>query len=176
MDLNKFIPNKFKHLPNWSVGKNFLLFRKIHNIPVLKVEDDIVYVFLDLRIRKEMVALIDHLQELDVEFYFTHPDFSNPGEEWNEKEVILHYFRCWADSKFHKEVRKIEFDFIKNLSTWVRDFSSFELLKLTYDEFLKVVNKKWYDYYAQKDVWDYSEYIREEFRTLWREIQINNIL
>jgi len=176
MELHKFIQNKFRHLPNWSVGKDFLLFKKIHNIPVLKIEDEIVYVFLDLRIRKEIVALIKHLDELEVEFYFTKPDFSNPGEEWNEKEVILHYLRCWSDSKFHKEVRKIEFDFIENLSTWVRDFSSFELLKLTYDDFLKVVNKKWHDYYTQKDVWDYSEYIREEFRTIWREIQINNIL
>jgi hypothetical protein len=176
MDLNKFIPNKFRHLPNWSVGKDFLLFKKIHNIPVLKIEDEIVYVFLDLRIRKEMVALIKHLDELDIEFYFTHPDFSNPAEEWNEKEVIWHYFRCWSDSKFYKEIKKVEFDFIGNLSDWVKEFSSFELLKSIYDEFLKVVNKKWYDYYSQKDVWMYSEYIREEFRTLWREIQINNIL
>ena len=38
------------------------------------------------------------------------------------------------------------------------------------------VEKKWYDYWSKKDTWDYSEEIREEFRTLWREIQINNIL
>jgi hypothetical protein len=176
MDLNKFIPKKFKHLPNWSVGKNFLLFKKIQNIPVLKIEDNIVYVFLDLRIKKEMVALIQHLDNLGVDFYFTHPDFSNPGEEWNEREVIHHYFMCWADSKFHKEIKKIEFDFIGNLSKWVKEFSSFELLKDTYNEFLKVVNRNWNDFYAQKQMWDYPEHIREEFRTLWREIQINNIL
>ena len=81
------------------------------------------------------------LDKLGVEFYFTHPDFSNPGEAWNEKEVIRHYFRCWSDSNFHKDCKKIEFDFIKNLTNWVNDFSSFELLKLTHDEFLKVVNK-----------------------------------
>ncbi len=176
MDLNKFIPKKFRHLSNWSVYKDFLLFKKIQNIPVLYVDEDIVYVFLDLRIKKEMIALINHLDDIGVEFYFTHPDFSNPGEEWNEKKIILQYFRCYSDLKFHKELKKIEFDFIQNLTFWTKKFSSFELLKSTYDEYLKVVNKKSFDFYTQKEMCDFPEQIREEFRTLWREIQINNIL
>ena len=169
-------PDKFRHLPNWSVGKHYLFFKKTHKLPVLKVEDGVVYVFLDLRIRKEMIALIQHLDKLGVEFYFTHPDFSNPGEEWNEKQIIWHYFRCWSDSKFHKDCKKIEFDFVGNLSKWVKNYSDFELLKFAYDDYLKVVNKKWHNFYTNKEMFDYSEYIREEFRTLWREIQINNIM
>jgi hypothetical protein len=58
------------------------LFRKIHNIPVLKIEDEIVYVFLDLRIRKEMVALINHLDE-----------FLDPGLKSTYWEFIL-LFPC----------------------------------------------------------------------------------
>jgi hypothetical protein len=176
MDFYKLIPKKFRHLPNWSTNKKYLLFKKIHNIPVLYVEDNIVFVFLDLRIRKEIIAIIKHLNDIGVDFYFTHPDFSNPSEEYSERDVIYHYLRCWADQKFHKEVNKINFDFVNNLTNWVKNYSSFQLLKTMYDDFLKVVNRKWHDYYSQKEVWDYSEEIREEFRTLWRDIQINNIL
>ena len=132
--------------------------------------------FLDLRIQRQVVDLIHHLENSKIKFYFTHPEFSNPGEEFNIDKIPLHCFRCYADPKFYKSIKKIDFDFIKNLVNFTKEFSDFETLLLNFKIVQKEVGKKWYDYYSKKDIWNYSEEIREEFRTLWREIQINNIL
>ncbi len=176
MDLYKLIPKKQRHNRDWSVGKDYVFFKKMHNIPVCYFEDDTVWVFLDLRIQRQIVELIDHLQNSTLKLYFTHPEFSNPGEVFDIKKIPLHYFRCYADPKFHKSINKIEFDFIKNLVNFTKEFSDFETLHANFKIVHKEVSKKWYDYFSKKDIWDYPEEIREDFRTLWREIQINNIL
>ncbi len=80
MELFRFIPKKVRSSSEWSNNGKYVLYKKIHNLPVLYVEDDTVYVFLDLRIINQVILIVKHLQELGVEFYFTHPDFSNPGE------------------------------------------------------------------------------------------------
>lgn len=176
MDLNKLIPNNQKHNRDWSVTKKYVLFKKLHNIPVCYFEDDIVWIFLDLRITRQVIDVIKHLENLDIKFFFTHPEFSNPGQVFEINRIPTHYFRCFADAKFHKSVTKIKFDFIKNLVDFTKLYSNFETLKISFDKVQKEVNRHWYDYYSQKEIYDYSEEIREEFRTLWREIQINNIL
>lgn len=176
MDLNKLIPTKQRHNRDWSVTKQFVLFRKLHNIPVCYIEDDIVWIFLDLRIRRQIVDLIKHVIGLKVKFYFTHPEYSNPGQDIENDKIPLHYFRCYADAKLYKDLNKIDFDFISNVVQFTKEFSDFETLKKSFYQVQKEVNKNWYDYYSQKHIWDYPDYIREEFRTLWREIQINNIL
>jgi hypothetical protein len=51
-----------------------------------------------------------------------------------------------------------------------------ELLKPVYEKVNKSIQRGYYDYYHKKDVYEYGYDIREEFRTLWREIQINKIL
>jgi hypothetical protein len=176
MDLYKLIPKKQRHNRDWSVGKDYVFFKKLHNVPLCYFKDGIVWVFLDLRIQRQVVDLIHHLENSNLKFYFTHPEFSNPGEEFNINKIPLHCFRCYADSKFYKSIKKIDFDFIENLVSFTKEFSDFETLLLNFKIVQKEVGKKWYDYYNKKDIWDYSEEIREEFRTLWREIQINNIL
>lgn len=178
MHLYKLIPKKQRHNREWSVGKDYVFFKKLHNVPLCYFEDGIVWVFLDLRIQRQVVDLISHLEKSNLKFYFTHPEFSNPGEEFEINKIHLHYFRCYADPKFYKSIKKINFDFIKNLVNFTKEFSDFETLLLNLKIVQKEVGKKWYDYYSKskKEIWDYPEEIREEFRTLWREIQINNIL
>ena len=69
-----------------------------------------------------------------------------------------------------------DFDLLKNLTEWVYKYSDIKLLKIRFDYVLSEVNSNWYDYYSNKRIFDYNDEIREEFRTLWRDIQINQIL
>ena len=75
MELSDFIPDGSDA---WKVGKNQLTYKKYVNIPICYIEDDTVYVFLDKRIVKPVLKITKKLIELDVEFYFTTPELSNP--------------------------------------------------------------------------------------------------
>lgn len=176
MDLYKLIPKNQRHNREWTIGKDYVFFKKLHNIPLCYFRDGIVWVFLDLRIQRQVVHLISHLENLNIKFYFTHPEFSNPGQIFDMNKISLHCLRAYADSKFYKSIRKIDFDFIKNLVNFTNEFSNFDTLLFNFKIVQKEVNRRWYDYYAKKDYWNYSDETREEFRTLWREIQLNNIL
>jgi len=176
MELYKLIPKKQRHSSDWSVIKSYVMFKKLHNIPICYIENDIVWIFLDLRIQKQVIDIISHLNDLDVKFYFTHPEFSNPGQEFDVEKILLQYFRSYADRKFNKNLNKINFDIIKNLVEFTNEFSDFNSLKKCFQVVKKEVNLKWTDWYSRKDIYDYPEEIRQEFDILWREIQINNLL
>ena len=51
-----------------------------------------------------------------------------------------------------------------------------ELLKPVYEKINKSIQMGYYDYYQKKDIYGYGYDIREEFRTLWRDIQISKII
>ena len=59
MDLNSIIPDKNDR--NYSVNKNFLMYKKYQNIPLCFIEDGIFYVFLDKRISKAVIKLVKNL-------------------------------------------------------------------------------------------------------------------
>ena len=86
------------------------------------------------------------------------------------------YLFAYADFKLNNKFKNINFDLLKNLTEWVYKYSDIKLLKIRFDYVLSEVNSNWYDYYSNKRIFDYNDEIREEFRTLWRDIQINQIL
>ena len=175
MELSDLIPDNSN---NWSVKNDFLMFKKIQNIPACFISNDnIVYIFLDVRIYKQVLKLTSLLVDKGVEFYFTIPELSNPkGAENVNDTTVLHYLYSYSKKEFFEGFRKIDFDLIYNLIKWTEKENCFDLVKENYEYMLKKVNHQDYNYYSNKYNFTHSEDIREEFRSLYRDIQISKIL
>lgn len=179
MELSDLIPLKF--IPNigseWIVKSGYLMFKKYELIPIAFINDDIVYVILENKIRNQVIKLVKHLVKINVEFYFTIPEVTDPaGVENLPNKVIKHYLYSYAQREFYDAFNKIEFDIIKNLVDWTSKFGHSDLIKNNYDEILKKINYKSHNWWTNKDVYDYDEIIRQRFNGIYREIQINQLL
>lgn len=179
MELNDLIPLKF--IPTmgseWVVKSGYLMFKKYELIPLAFIDGNIVYVILENKIRKQVIKLVKHLIKMDVEFYFTIPQITDPsGVEDLPNKVIQHYLYSYSQKEFYKLFNDIEFDIIKNMVDWTTKFGYYDLIKDNFDSILKKVNYKSYDYYSNKESYDYDEEIRERYNGLYREIQINQLL
>lgn len=173
MDLNNIIPSD----DNWSYSKGIIYFKKIQKIPICIILDDIPHIILENKIPKKVIELTKNFMKSGDEFYFTTPLITNPSGVFDFKdEVIKSYFNSYANIKFFTGFKKINFDLIKNLIKWSEKNDAWYIVKPKYDEINKKIQKSYFDYYQQRDCYDYDFYIREDFRTLWREIQINKIL
>ena len=173
MDLNNLIPDNNS---SWSVRGDFLMFKKIEHIPICYINDDIVYVSLDARLQKQVVKLTKHLIELNIEFYFTTPEFSNPkGLENFHEKVIEHYLSSYSNAFFY-DFKKMDFDLIDNLAKWTDKENCFHLVKDIYKKVLKKVERKGYDHFKNENYFTYSQDIREEFRSLYRHMLISKIV
>jgi hypothetical protein len=173
MDLNKIIPQN----ENWSFSKGIIYFKKLQRIPVCIIIDDTPHIILENKIPKQVIELTKKIMSTGDEFYFTTPLATNPSGVYEFKnEVIKGYFNSYSNPKFFHGFKKINFDLIKNLIDWSEKNDAWYLVKPIYEEINKKIQKKYRDYYLSKDYYEYDFDIREEFRTLWREIQINKIL
>lgn len=179
MDLNSLIPDRFRplHNPTWIAKGNFLYFKKLELIPICFTKDDVVYIFLDARISKQVIKLTEHLICLKAEFYFLTPEASNPAGviDFNEK-VIKNYLLSYAKKEFFNGFKSINFDIISNMVKWTEKENCFDLVRDIYNNVLKVVNHQSWDYYTNKRHFDYCQDIREEFQSLYRDIQISKII
>lgn len=174
MELNDLIPDRSEV---WEVRKKYLTYKKYVNIPVAYIEDNVVYVFLDIKIKKVLLKLIKHLMDKDIEFYLLTPALSNPSGIENYKDrVIGHYFYCYCNIDLHTGFNKIGFDLINNMVKWSEKNDCYELIKPNFDIMLKKVNASQQDWYSNKVIYEYSEEIRQDFKTLYRDIQINKII
>lgn len=178
MDLNSIIPKKYKHLDNWVVKSRNLMFRKYENIPVCFISnDDVIYIYLDLKIKKQIIEITKELMKSGYKFYFTIPEASNPaGVIDYEDKVIRNYLLLYANEYFYTNFNNIHFDLIKNMVDWAVENDCYDLIKENFDSVLKQVQKKEHDYYSNTSSYNYSEEIRNEFLTLYRQIQINQII
>jgi hypothetical protein len=179
MELNDLIP--LKSIPNgdckWIVKNNYLMFKKYNLIPVAYIRENIVYVILDNKIRREIVILTKKLVNMGVEFYFTIPQVTDPsGVEDLANKIIKHCLYSYAQIEFYRAFDVIEFDFIKKLVDWASKFGYYDLIKENYDDILEKVNYKSYNWFSNKDLYEYDEEIRERFQSLYREIQINQLI
>jgi hypothetical protein len=181
MELNDIIPLKF--IPTigceWVVKNKFLMYKHYDHIPVAFIENDIVYVFLDNKISRQILKLTKWLIKGGIEFYFTSPLLSNPKgifEEDIHSTVIKHYLYSYIQKPFFEGFKKIEFDIIDNMVKWCIKEKCIELIKDCYDQILIKVNRSEYDYWSNKSSFEYKGEIREDYKTLYRDIQINIIL
>ena len=173
MELSNLIPSKSD---DWNIKKGILFYKKLQNIPMAKIDDEVVYVFLECSIPRIVIDLVRHLMKIGVEFYFLPPSWSHPATVIDNSVVIKHYFNSYSKDKFFIGFNRIGFDMMDNLVNWCKKEDCIPLIKENYNEINKKVQKTYYDWYVNKEVSSYSDDIREEFRTLYRDIQISMIL
>jgi hypothetical protein len=175
MDLDSIIPNN----SDWKVSKNRVFKKNIAWIPILDIVDDnLIYIFLDIRMSKEILKVVKNLQKTDIEFYFISPLFADPGFNGDFNVVnIKNYLKDYSKSQFYDGFDKIEFDFIGNLIEYCKKENCIELVKDIYLEVNKEVQNKFWDHYANKQYFKTKrEDIRETFNQLYRDIQLQQIL
>lgn len=175
MELSDLIPDRSE---NWIVKNNYLMYKKYVNIPVCYIgDDDAIYIFLDNKIHNVLFKLVKHLMKMDIDFYFTSPLMSNPrGIDNPNNEIIKHYLYSYSQKEFFHGFKKIGFDLIHNMVKWSEKSNSYDLIKPNFVIILKDVIGSHYDYYTNKNIFNYPEEIREDFQTLYRDIQISKIL
>jgi hypothetical protein len=178
MELSSIIPKKYKHLDKWKIKSNTLMFKNYQYIPVCFLsENNYIYIYFDIRVRKQIIELVKELIRSKYVFFFTIPDLSNPSGVLDyEKKVIKNYLLMYANSYFYIQFNKIGFDLIKNMVDWTVENNCCYLIKENFDIVLTDVSKKYYDYYSNAYIYQYPEDIRIDFNKLYREIQINLIL
>jgi hypothetical protein len=161
---------------NWIIKNNMLMYKKYVNLPVCVVQSDIVYIFLDNKIPNQIIKLTKHLISKKIKFFFTTPEYSAPNTIIDNNKVINHYLHSYVNKHFFIGFRKIEFDLIKNLLEWCEKEDCHVLIKENYDIISKKVMRKNIDFYTNKIYYEYEEEIRQDFYTLYREIQINYLI
>jgi len=173
MELSNFLP----HGENWSISKGIIYYKKIQRIPLCMNIDSIPHIILENKIPKKVIELTKIFMKSGQEFYFTTPEAIKPSGvfEFNT-EVVISYFNSYSNPKFYKGFNNIGFDLIKNLISWSEKNDTWHLVKPIYEKINEKIQKSYYDYWQQKHLYNYDYEIREEFRTLWREIQINKII
>lgn len=174
MELNDLLPSG----GGWRIKNDFIMFHKLENLPICYIgSDEVVYVFLDNRIPKEVLKFTKNLLKLGVNFFFTTPKASNPkGVDNLNYEIVKHYLFSYANPKFFYGFSKLDFDLIDNMVKWTEYASCFELVKPAYEKINKKVHSRYHDYYANRYVYEYDEVIRENFNGLYRHIQISKII
>jgi hypothetical protein len=180
MELNDLIPKKRNIAGNCEVKGDMLYYRQNHVSPLVPLayvsQDEVAYVFADLRIKKACIAVIQDIISKGMRLYLAYPDSSSPkGVSSFKYKVIRHYLLVYADIKWRKDFDKIGFDLPKNLVEWVSECSDMSLLKEVYDEISKEVEAHHYDWYAKRDVYIYDDETRGIWPGLWREIQISQL-
>lgn len=175
MELYELIPDKSD---KWCVKKNQLLFNKLNNdLPLCFIDKNkIIYVYLENRLHKQVLKLTQHLVSLNVEFYFLPPIYSHPATIQSNEITIDHYLFSYSNKFFHKGFREINFDLIRNLVKFCDKENCYNLIKTSWDKFNEIIHKKYFDYYSNEYIYEYDEYIRDDFNSLYRHIQINKIL
>lgn len=174
MELNNIIPDNSS---NWVIRGDFLFFKKIHLIPVCTIIDGIYYIMLDGKCHKAILKLTKKIMKMDVEFYFTTPLLANPKsiENLNQK-VVENYIHSYTNKHFFYGFKDIDFDLIHNMVKWTEKEDCFDLVKEIYDNYQKLVNQEYYDYYSNRSFYPYDEEIRQVFVGLYRDIQISKLL
>lgn len=174
MELNDLIPDNDSI---WIIKKNYLMVKKLENIPLSYIKDNVVYVFLDAKIPKYVIKLVKHLININANFYMNSPLCSNPsGIEDYKEEIIKHYLISYVNKDFFYGFKKINFDLIENLSDWIKKEKCFDLIKPIYDDVLKKINRNYYDYFSNSKKYYYISEIRDDFKTIYRDLRMNYAL
>jgi hypothetical protein len=176
MDLNSLIP----HSGDWKVSKNRVFVRNIAWLPVFDIEsENLIHIFLDFRNCRHILKLLKNVKTQKVDCLFLSPLFADPGYDASDFHSIniKNYLKNFANGDFFDGLEKIQFDLIENLIEYCQIYDCTDLIKDVYQSVNVDVQKNFWDYYSAK--WIYSnnrQDIRERFNTLYRDIQLQQIL
>lgn len=176
MNLESIIPKN----KNFFLKKDIIYVNNIVDIPICFFRDDILWVFLDSKIIKHVLILIEHLSKNNINFYFRCPSaffshkFSN--EEFHKKNIDSYLSHISTEKVFYG-VYKIGFDFTGNLTKYLVEFEMFEIFKECFTKFKKHSSGHWIDYLSNTKIFNVKDpLIREYALSLERDIKISLLL
>ena len=181
MDYSKIDYSRFIKNEEWRLSKGFTIqVYKMAWIPLFKLtSDNYGYIYLDIRVIKDIFWLVKKLETENIEFHFCWPGFANPSLV-SDIDVIDRNIECvlfsFLKKDFYYSYKKSEFDIVANLHKYCVDNNRLSILKEKYDELLKVSNERWYDRFKQEYVYNIERDIREDFTSLYREFRLLSIL
>lgn len=175
LDTNILLPNSDQ---NWLMKHNMIFYHKYVNIPVCKIQDDLIWVSLDLRVRNPVIKMIKHLLKLDVNFFLTNRvDFHKNLPQEDLESIIINYLHAITDEDFFDKIFESGFDYVKNLTDFMTEFDCHGLMKDPYEYYKDKYLKEYYDWYTSESYYIMKrEDMRDFLRTLEREIKLNLFL
>lgn len=176
LDLSIFLPNSDS---NWIIKNNMIYYHKYADIPVLKIIDDVVWVSLDLKIKKQVIKMVKHLMMLNVVFYFTtcatiHQKFIY---EEDLQDMIENYILALTDELFFDDIFNTGFDYVENLTNFMTDYDCHGLFKEPFEKVKRYYLTEREDWFINSRYFIIKkEYIRDFISTLEREIKLSMFL
>lgn len=177
MNLNRLIPDSKDH---WIIKNNIIYVHYHAKIPIVVVEDEVIWVYIDSKIRKYVLQMVSHLIESNIEFLFRCPSifFHNHLTDGELSTINLEsYMSHLIDDKFYYGFEKMGFDFVENITNYLVKFEAFEVFKPIIDKYKLKASKKEYDYFTNKEIYIINnEEIREFVMSLERDIKLNLLI
>lgn len=174
MDLSKIIPQNDKR---WIVSKNIIYIDYFAKIPILIKNGDDIWVYMDLKIFKYVLKLIQILEKEKINFLFKSTSIFF-DHKFDEDDIharnLAHYLLNIANPIVYDGVEKIGFDYTNNLTNYLVSYECYDTFKEVYKSISKRLLSKSYDYWTNKEVYETKrEDIRNYIASLEREIKIN---
>lgn len=180
MELDKFLPKNY-NTEEWSIHKHSIFKKKIIWIPVVIEINNCFYIYLDLRIKREVLLVIKNAMMNDIKFYLISPLLSNSKIKFDNEELytmnIENYLNCYSNSIIYDGVKKINFDLIGNLTDYCKEFNCLDKIKEIYLQVNINVQSSYKNWYNNELIYNITRSdIRDEFNSLYRDIQLSQIL
>ena len=162
----------------YKLSNSILYVKNLVWIPLAKIDDvNTIYIFFSRKFKKENIKLIKIFS--DNNLYLVSPKLSDPkSNRLSKKQMnilnIRNYLRNYL--KFYDDFKKIKFDLISNLTKYCHKENCFDLIKDIHSEMNIDVQRKYYNWVQKNYYYNYSEEIRNDFSSLYRDIVINQIL
>lgn len=174
MDLHELIPN---NKDCWIVKNNILYIEYLAKIPILMKEDDMFFIFLDIRILRHVIDISKYLLDNNIDFLFRSSEFIKHrySESDMHKKNILHLIQSISNSKIFNSFNKSEIDFLNHISNYLRKYNCYNEFKEIYDHYKSDIGSKFYDIFKDKYIYKYSPDIREYILSMEREVKIRSI-
>lgn len=161
---------------NWVIKNNKIYYKKGEHSLALMLENDIIYVIIDIKIYKKTVKLIKNLMDLNIKFYLINLNQHKLIENDFNIHMIRSYLYTYINKEYFYGFKKINFDLISNLVEWAKDNNCIDKIKECYDSIKSIVNTNYYDYYSNRYIYDYEEEIRDSYHNIYRDIYLEIIL
>lgn len=175
--MNTLIDNLVQKNPDKYRYKNYMLYvKKLVWIPLLKNNNEYIEIYFDVRLHKEILKIIPTITS---EFYLISPILSTNSkidDLTKHKLNINNYLSNYAYYHFYYGFKKIDFDILSNLIRYCRKFDSIYLIKDIYDDIIKEMDRKIYDFYNRKHYSLHDESIISDFKKIYRELILLDIL
>ena len=174
MKIEDIIPKTDK----WKISKGVVYVKYMAWIPIVDTRKGYIEIFFDIRLMKEILKIIT---KINSEFYLISPQLSDLVYDRNLEDIhrinIKNYLSNYANPRFYSAFQKIEFDLITNLILYCKKFDTMLMVKESYDEVNKEVQRKGWDWYLSKEVHELPiKEIRDEFGGLYRQIKLAELL